>query len=107
MKQSNYQEKQRKIARERLEILCEKADEIFSRDTKRADRYVEIARRLAMKLNLRLSKEQKRRFCKHCKKYLRSGNNARIRIREGKIIIYCYNCRKYTRIPITKKGVPS
>ena len=97
------EEKQQKIAKERIELLFEKAEQIFPENTKRADRYIEIARRIAMKTNLRLSKKQKQSFCKHCYTYIISGINATTRIHNGRIITYCKSCKKYTRIPLSKK----
>lgn len=85
------------IAKERINELFNKADEIFP--DKLANRYVSLARKIAMKFNVRLTK-YKRKFCKHCYNYLRSGVNSKTRIHKSKIIIYCENCKKYTRIPL-------
>ena len=105
MKKRNDQEKIKKIANERIEILFKRAEETFAKNPERANRYIQIARRIAMKLNIRLNKQQKRSFCKHCYSYLVSGNNAITRIRNGNIITYCKICKKYTRIPLTKKRI--
>ncbi len=67
-----------------------------------SDRYVEIARKISMKYLVPIPTEFKRRFCKHCYSYLIPNKNCRIRIYRGKVIIYCYNCKKYTRIPLKK-----
>ena len=90
----------KKIAQERIKILFEEADKIFENSPKLANRYVELARKIAMKVNLRLPKQLKRKFCKHCYSYLKPGVNSRIRIHKNKVIIYCKNCKKYTRIPL-------
>lgn len=103
MKKSNDKEKQKKIARERVDILLQKAEEVFPKNTSRADRYVEIARAIAMKTNLQLSKIQKKKFCKHCYAFHQPGVNATTRIRNRKVITYCKLCKKYTRIPLTKR----
>jgi len=65
-----------------------------------ADRYVEIARKISMRTLVPISKEYKQRFCKHCYCYLLPDSNCRIRIHRGRLIIYCYNCKKYTRLPL-------
>ena len=96
-------EKLQKIAKERIELLFAKAEQVFPKNTERANRYIGIARRIAMKTNLRLTKAQKRSFCKHCYKYIVSGINAKIRIRNKKIITYCNSCKKYTRISLRSK----
>lgn len=85
------------IALERVKILFKEADENFKKHPERSDRYVNIARKIAMKVNLRIPRELKRKFCKHCYKYLKPGVNCRVRIRKGKVIYYCLSCKKYMR----------
>ncbi len=94
------QQKNKNIAKERIEILFKEADKIFKKSPKLANRYIELARKVAMKVNLRIPKQLKRKFCKHCYSYLKPGVNSRIRIHKNKIIIYCKDCKKYTRIPL-------
>lgn len=91
---------QKKIALERIRILFQEADIIFSKNHSLAYRYVTLARKIAMKTKTRIPRELKRKFCKHCYKYLQPGVNARIRIRMGKVIISCFECKKFMRILI-------
>ncbi len=88
------------IAKSRIKKLFSEADKVFPKSKKLANRYVEIARKIAMKVNLSLPKYQKRKFCKHCYHYLRPGVNSRIRIHKSRVIIYCLDCKKFTRIPV-------
>jgi len=90
-------EKKQKIARERIDKLFEQAEKTTSQ--KLANRYVDLARKIAMKVNLRMPRKYKRKFCKHCYNYFRKGNY-RVRTRNGKIVYYCFKCKKYTRIPV-------
>ncbi len=96
-----------KIARERIDILFEEAEKAF-RDghPERANRYVEIARTIAMKVNLKMPVEYKRRFCKHCYSYLVPGKNCTVRLNSKKKIkiIKCEVCGKISRIPYYKKA---
>lgn len=92
----------KKIAEERIKILFKEADKIFSKDPKLANRYVNLARKIAMKINLPFPRSLKRKFCKHCYHYLKSGINSRTRIAKSRIIIYCKDCKKFTRIPLKK-----
>ncbi len=85
-------------AREIINDFFLKADDCFSKDKEQANKYIHKARRLAMKHKIRLGK-LKRKFCKHCYCYLKPGMNARVRTNEGKLVIYCKECKKYTRIP--------
>ena len=87
------------------ETAKERVKELFAEATKTksqklANRYVHLARKIAMKARIRMPREYKRRFCKHCYSYLKSGQNARIRTRQGKLVIYCLECKKYARIPL-------
>lgn len=90
------------IAKERINILFDQADEIFNKHPKLADRYVELARKIAMKARIRIPKELKRKFCRNCYSFLKPGINCRIRTRDKKIIYYCMNCKKYTKIMIKR-----
>jgi len=91
-------EEQKEIAKKRIEKLFEEAEKTKSQ--KLANRYVELARKIAMKLNLRMPKKFKRKLCKHCYNYFKS-KNYRVRTRDGKLIYYCFECKKYTRIPLS------
>lgn len=95
--------KQKEIAKERIKILFQQADKAFSKNKTLANRYVTLARKIAMKVKIRIPTELKRKFCKHCYKYLMHGVNARVRTRGGKVIISCLECKKFTRIPIRRK----
>lgn len=93
--------KQKEIAIERIRILFKQAEEVFP-NKNLANRYVTLARKIAMKVKVRIPKQLKRRFCKHCYKYLQPGVNSRVRTQRGKVIISCFECKKFTRIPIKK-----
>ena len=97
-------QKQKQIAKERIKILFKQAEEVFSKNKSLANRYVTLARKLAMKTRSRMPLELKRKFCKHCYKFLMPGTNARVRTRAGKVVISCFECKKFTRIPVKKKN---
>ncbi len=88
-----------KIAKERIKTLFAQAKERFKENSKLSDRYVQLARKIAMKYRIKLTSPQKRRFCSHCYKYLKPGANCRIRAQRGKVIYYCLSCKKFTRLP--------
>ncbi len=83
------------IALEKVKTLFKEASK--QKDLKLANRYVDIARKTAMKVNLKIPRELKRRFCKHCYSYLIPGKNCRVRIHKNKVIYYCSDCKKYAR----------
>lgn len=95
-------ENKREIVRERIEILFEQAKEKFPKNPNLSNRYVKLARELAMKVKISIPPELKRKFCKHCYKYLVPSKNLRVRTRNKKVIYYCLECKKYTRIPYKK-----
>ena len=88
------------VAKDHVEKLFAQADEVFSDDSSLADRYVDLARKTAMKFKVKLRSEHKRKFCKHCYKYLRPGVNARVRNQAGKVVYTCFSCKKFSRFPI-------
>lgn len=92
-----------KIAKERINELFKQANEVFDEDPKLSDRYVELARKISMRLKVRIPRELKRKFCKHCYSYLVAGKNCRVRTHEGKVVYYCQNCKKYMRFPYKKR----
>lgn len=92
---------QKTIAKKRIAKLFLIAEEYASdRKTALANRYVEIARKISMRYLVTIPKEYKTRFCKHCYSYLLPGVTSRVRFNSGKIVVYCQNCKKYTRIPL-------
>ena len=88
---------QERIAKNRVKFLFQHAKEVFRQDSRLADKYVKLARRIAMKYKIRLHSSLKKRFCKHCHKYLVPGVNSRVRIHKHRIIYYCFNCKHYMR----------
>ncbi len=87
------------LALEHIKELFQQADEKFSEDASKSHRYVALARQIQMKHKVRMPRSLKRKYCKHCYKYIRTGVNGRVRIRNGVLTIYCDSCRKFTRIP--------
>ena len=95
MKRPN-KDKLRKLTLERIHELFKEA----KLNSSKANNYVKKARRIAMKVNLPLPKEYKRRYCKHCNNYFQSGNY-RVRTRNKMVVYYCLNCKKYMKFKIT------
>ncbi len=87
-------------ARKDISNFMKLAKESFKEDKTKSNRYVRKARRVAMKHNIRLNSSVKRKFCKYCYSYLVPGENLRIRTRDGKLVYYCLECKRYMRFPI-------
>lgn len=84
----------RKNALERIRYLFQQAEE----NPEFSDRYVEQARKLAMKTKTPVPSELKKRFCSHCYTFFRPGVNCRVRATGKTVSYYCKSCRRYTRI---------
>ena len=93
----------KKEAKKKIEELFTYAETAFSSDKDLSNRCVKTARKIAMKINLRLPSRLKRKFCKHCYSFLMPGTNCRVRTRENKVIYYCLECKKYMRYPFLRE----
>ncbi|MBS3107560.1 ribonuclease P [Candidatus Woesearchaeota archaeon] len=85
------------LAKESIEHYFKLADSIFLKNPILANRYVTLARKVSMKSNVSIPKTLQKKFCKHCYKYLYPTKTARIRTLKGKLVIYCFNCKKFNR----------
>ncbi len=91
---------ERRIAHERMEVLFGLAEkEALQGHAARARRYVDLARRLGMRYNVRMPPEFKRRFCKMCLAYLVPAVNARVRVGRGRVVVTCLACGAIQRLP--------
>lgn len=92
---------QQRIARERIEILFNLAEKNFSKHIERSRRYVELARKIGMRYNVRLNSAQKDSFCKKCNTLLKPGKTAQHRLdsRSRTVLIKCLNCNEIYRKP--------
>jgi len=96
----------RAIARQRISTLFSLAKQTYHEDPALAQRYVDMARRIAMAAKLRLPAEYRRQVCRHCKTFILPGINCRVRTkkrREPHIVITCLNCGHHTRILLTER----
>jgi len=94
------------IARQRVQILFRLARETYHDDPFLAQRYVDVARRVAMAAKIRLPQEYRRMICRHCKSFILPGVSCRVRIkqrREPHVVITCLKCGKHMRIPLKRK----
>lgn len=89
-----------KIAKERIEILLDLARKEVDKP-ERSKRYVELARKIGKRYNVRLKKSQKRSFCKKCNRLLIPGKTSEVRINSKKkvITIKCVDCGNIYIIP--------
>ncbi len=96
----------RKIAEERIDLLLKLAREKARSDEALSKRYVEIARRIAMRSGVRLGRERKHFICKECGSALVPGVNSRVRMRSDRgtsIVVTCLACGSIKRYPVVKE----
>lgn len=92
-----------KIAKERIAILFDEAAKIVQSNSKLANRYVALARKIGMRYNVRLPSELKKHVCKGCDAYLAPGVTAKYSTKSGILRIACNSCKKINRYPFRKK----
>jgi len=90
----------RRLARERIEILFQRAGEFFPTSPDLSDRCVDLARRIAMRQRVRIPRELRRRFCRNCSAYLVPGFTQRVRVHRGKVVTTCMRCSTHRRFRV-------
>lgn len=95
------------IAKERMDLLMQQAD-LAALDGKMdlADRYVDLARRVGMRYNVRFRPEHRRKFCKACYRYLLPGSTSRTRLNRGRSVTTCLRCGHVMRHPLEEREGP-
>jgi ribonuclease P protein subunit RPR2 len=94
-------QKQKSTAKKHILELYSLQKENLLCDEGLSQRYTDLIRDLAMSFRLRLPREIKRSFCKHCYAVF-TPKNSRVRLQKGKIVYYCSSCKNFTRIPYYK-----
>lgn len=87
------------IARERIGILLGLAEKELKAHPDRSRRYVELARKIGMRYNVRMGSKN---FCKKCNTLLKPGLTASHRTEKGAIVIKCLKCNNITRTKFRK-----
>jgi len=93
------------IAEERMTILFAKAAEASKKgELDSADRFIELARKIGMKYNVRIPRKYKRVYCKHCYSYLSPSKTSRSRTNAQKrrVEVTCLKCKKRMFYPLRK-----
>jgi len=95
----------KQLAAERIEHLFELAEGVFRKRPELADRYVQIAWKLAARYNIRFQPHLKRKFCRRCKSFWVPGTTCRVRTRPDppRVIITCCGCGRIIRLPYERK----
>lgn len=100
-RRNKFQE--REVAVERIRKLFGMAEEHASETQQLSDRYVRLARRIAMRYQVSIPRELRRRICRSCEGILIPGRTARVRIGSGRVAITCLRCETVKRYPLAVK----
>jgi ribonuclease P protein subunit RPR2 len=100
MKERSKTPRTRKIAKERIARLFEEAQAVFPDYPAMSNRYVAIARKIAMRQRVQIVHPFRRRFCRSCSSFLVPGKTARVRIHPGHITTTCLSCGRRRRYPL-------
>ncbi len=95
------------IALERIGLLYGLAEkEAREGNLPLADSYVEKTRRIALKHNIRLTREYQTMSCKHCRGYLLPGKTSKTRInsKDKRVEVSCIRCGKKNLFPFLKEA---
>jgi len=93
---------QQKLALERIGKLFNEAEANFREHPDLSKRYMVLAQKLSTRYKVRLTKDQKRMFCKNCHAYLKTGINSKVRLTNGKRVQTCLECSSVKRIVYKK-----
>lgn len=90
-----------RVARERIDDLFGLAESEARRGgSALPDRYVELARRVGMRYNVRLRREFRDLYCRRCSAYWVEGRTVRTRLRRGRRVETCLKCGHARRVPL-------
>ena len=98
----------KKIALQRIHRLFQLARDLVGEDEELSQRYIAIARRIAMAARVHLPHEYRHNICKGCKKFILPGVNCRVRLqqhREPHRVVTCNYCGKHMRFPLKTGGL--
>ncbi len=95
----------KQIGLERIKILFALAQKDIKTHPERSQRYVKLARKIAMRYNIKIPREVKRKLCNKCHSYLLPGANCMVRTRASQqaVIIKCLECNNIIRYPYRRE----
>jgi ribonuclease P protein subunit RPR2 len=94
-----------RIARERIDDLFALAErEAAAGHPGLADRYVELARRVGMRYNVRVLPEYRELHCRGCAAFWVEGRTVRTRLRGGLRVRTCLRCGRMRRTALHRPG---
>jgi ribonuclease P protein subunit RPR2 len=105
MKERSKNPATKMVAKERIRVLFTQALLAFHEHPERSNRYVALARRIAMRQRVRIDHEFRRQYCHHCYAFLVPGQNMRVRVHRGNVVVTCGICNKKMRYRLVRPHV--
>jgi ribonuclease P protein subunit RPR2 len=105
MKERSKNPATKQVAKERIGVLFIQAKKAFHEHPERSNRYVTLARRIAMRQRVHIDREFRRQFCHHCYAFLVPGQNMRVRVHRGNVVVTCGICNKKMRYRVVRPYV--
>lgn len=93
----------KKIALERIDQLFQLARDVIHQDEELAQKYVTIARQVAMASRVALKREYRQQICRGCKRFILPGVSSVVRTqsrREPHTVVTCGYCGRHMRFPL-------
>jgi len=93
----------KQVSLRRINTLFQLAKEAIHTNPKLAQRYVDLAMRIAMRTRLHVPEDLRHLVCRHCKSFILPGGGCRVRIqpkREAHLVMTCLVCGRHMRIPL-------
>jgi ribonuclease P protein subunit RPR2 len=95
-----------RAARERIQDLFTLAERgVAEAPPELARRYVELARKIGMRYNVRLPREYRELYCRGCSAFWVEGRTVRTRFRQGRRVQTCLACGRVRRVPLRRPRV--
>jgi len=105
MKERSKNPATKMVAKERICVLFDQARLAFRDHPELSNRYVVLARLIAMRQRVRIDRDLRRQYCHHCNAFLVQGRNMRVRIHRGNVVVTCGICNKKTRYRVVRSHV--
>ncbi|MCX8189678.1 MAG: ribonuclease P [Candidatus Diapherotrites archaeon] len=100
---NSLKDEMKSVALQRIRKLFELAEANFDERPELSKRYVWIARKIAMRHNVRFDFEIRKKFCKKCGAFLSVGKNAKVRVGGGIAKLSCIECGFVRKICLKRK----
>lgn len=83
-----------------INVLLKESENNFEKHSARAKRYIAMLWALVKRYKVRLTTEQKTKFCRKCLRFLLINKNAKIIFnnKNNSFYIHCFNCNTKRRI---------